>query len=127
MVKITYMPWGEIIVHEIRELDVQRFFESIIAQLQAQGQTGLVPGCSWIDGIAFIFGFFPDTPEVVKDKLEGKLHYATVNFTRTSYQQEKKTVVGGREFTVKLFKADDNPDLVDLIKYINENFKEKNS
>lgn len=61
MVKITYMPWGEIIVHEIRELDVQRFFESIIAQLQAQGQTGLVPGCSWIDGIAFIFGFFPDT------------------------------------------------------------------
>lgn len=127
MAKIAYMPWREIIVHEITELDTQRFFESIVSQLQAQGQTGLVPGCSWIDGIAFVLGFFPDTQEVVKDRLEGKLHYAAVNFTRMSYQQEKRTVVGGREYTVKLFKADDNPNLIDLIKFIKENFKEKTS
>jgi hypothetical protein len=127
MVKITYMPWNEIIIHEIREFDVQHFFETIITQLQAQGQTGLVPSCNWIDGIAFVLAFFPDSEEVVKEKLEGRLHYGAVHFTRMNYQHEKKAVVAGREYTLRLVKADDNPDLVDLVKSIKANFKEKTS
>ena len=125
--KITYTPWNEIVVHEVKESSVQQFLEGIVTQLAAQGQVGVVPAVSWVDGIAFVFGAFPDTPEVVKDKLDGKIHFALVNFTRMSYQPEKKVTVGNRDYIVRMIKAEENPDFVNLVSFLKEDFKPKES
>lgn len=111
------MPWEELVLHEVRELGVPEFFQSIVAQVEAQKQAG-TPTVSWIDGIAFFAIPFPDTPEVVSDKLKGKLHFLFVGFTQTSFQQEKKVQFGGREHVVGLVKAGDNPNFVDLVEYL---------
>jgi hypothetical protein len=119
LVKITYLPIQEIMIHEIRELAVQDFISVIVTQVQAQGQTGLTPSVYWVDGIAFFIGQYPSTPEIVKEQLGGRVHFASVSFVRTSYQPEKKTTIGGRDFTVKLVKAESNPDFVELAKFLN--------
>ncbi len=117
MPKITYLPWGEIVLHEVRELGVPEFFQSIVAQVEAQKQAG-TPSVSWIDGIAFYVIPFPDTPEVVSERLKGKLHFAFVAFTQTSFQSEKKVQFGGREHLVGLVRAENNPNFVDLVEYL---------
>lgn len=120
MVKITYAPYQEIVVHEVRELSVPAFFESIIVQLQAQGQTGITPSVLWIDGIAFSIGNFMPNDELIKDQIGGKLHYAYVNFTRTSFSPEKKPTIGGKEYVVKLVKAEDNQNFLELVKFLKD-------
>ena len=117
MVEIEYRPYQKIVVHEIRKLDVPDFFKSIIEQTEAQKQAG-IPVVNWIDGIAFVIGQFPPTPETISESLRGIIHYAIVNFTETSFQDEKRALVNSREFPVRMVKADKNPDFVQLVRYL---------
>ncbi|QQG48545.1 MAG: hypothetical protein HY247_07330 [archaeon] len=117
MVEIEYRPYQKIVVHEVKKVDVPGFFQGVIAQVEAQKQSG-VPAVSWIDGVAFVIVPFGATPETVEENLKGIVHYALVLFTETSFQEEKKVTMGGREFVVKLAKADSNPNLVELVKFL---------
>lgn len=121
LASISYLPWKEIIIHEIQEMQVQLFLESMVGQIQAQGLTG-TPSVFWLDGIAFYKDEFLETPEIVKDKLEGKLHWGILHFTRTSYQPENKVTVNGRESSVKMVKAENNADFSNLVKFLNSKF-----
>ncbi len=120
MANFVYKPYKEIIIHEIRELDIQAFMEGYVSQLLSQGQTGITPIASWVDGIAFYLGNFMETPDLVKEKLDGRIHWAAVYFARTSFQPEKKVVVSGRDYVVKFVKADANPDFVGLGEFLNK-------
>jgi hypothetical protein len=117
MAEIAYAPWKRIVVHEIREMEVTDFLQMVATQFEALKQGG-VPVIHWAEGIAYVRADFTDTPEVVQEKLRGILHLAIVSFTRTSYQEQKKTTVGGREYVVKFVRVDDNPDLVNLCKFL---------
>ena len=120
MVNFIHRPYREIIIHEIRELEVQPFMESYVSQLASQGQAGVTPVATWVDGIAFYIGNFMETPELVKEKLEGRVHWAAVYYTRTSYQAEKKVSVSGREYVVRFNKGESNPDFVGLVQFLKE-------
>jgi hypothetical protein len=58
------------------------------------------------------------TEEVVKENLEGKIHYGSVLFTRTEYQPQVAVKIGSQDFTVRLRKAGDNPTLVELAAFL---------
>jgi hypothetical protein len=120
MANFVFKPYREIIIHEIRELEVQPFMEGYISQLLSQGQAGITPVATWVDGIAFYIGNFMETPELVKEKLEGRIHWAAVYFTRTSFQPEKKVTMSGREYVVKFAKGESNPDFAGLVRFLNE-------
>jgi hypothetical protein len=68
LVKITYFSYQEIVIHEIRELAPQQLFEGVVGQLQAQGQTGIVPTVLWLDGIAFSVGNFIQNDDLIRDQ-----------------------------------------------------------
>ncbi len=121
LVEIEYIPYQKIIVHEIRKLDVPDFFQGVVSQVEAQKQGG-VANVSWVDGIAFLFGEFMPTPQLIEENLKGRIHYAIVIFTETSYQAEKKVTVGGREAIVRMSKGDNNLNFVELAKFL-KNFK----
>ena len=127
MTRIVYKPYDEIIIHEIREMEIKDMMETLISQLLAQGQAGVTPVANWVDGIAFYIGNFQETPEIIKEKLEGRIHWGFVGFARTSFQTEKKTMVAGREYVVKLVKVDSNPDFVSLAEFLNEKFGHETS
>ena len=117
MAEIVYMPWKQIVVHEISEMEVGDFLQMVVAQIEAAKLPG-DPVVDWAEGVMFARGEFPDTPETIHDKLRGILHYGVVNFARTSFQEQKKTRFGDRERIIRLRKVEKNADLVNLCKFL---------
>ncbi len=118
MVKITYAPWQEVVVHEVMELDNKRFFEEIIKQLLAGGGAGMVPSVHWVGGIAFLPVPFPDSEYIDREKEKGNLHFAAVTFTRMEYKPEVSVSVGGNAYSVRLQNSEISPIFSDLAGYL---------
>ena len=121
MVEIEYLPYQKIIVHEVRKIEIPELLTMVASQVEAQKQGG-VAGINWVDGIAFVVGEFMPTPQTIEENLKGRVHYSMVFFSETSYQPEKKVTVNGRDYLIKLNKADNNPNFVELVKFL-KNFK----
>ena len=120
--KITYTPYQELVVHEIVEqLNPSMFFEDIV-RLALSGAHQVQPSINWVDGVAFFIAPMQPTEEVVRENLAGRVHYASVLFTRTEYQPQVAVKIGNQDFTVRLRKAEDNPTLADLAAFL-KNFK----
>jgi len=115
--KINYVPYQELTIHEILSQDNDAFFQDVVRQsIGPQGY--MVPSINWIDGIAFITHPMAPTEDVVKENLNGKIHYAAVVFTRTPFKDEVEVKIGGQPFPVRLRKADNNPTFVELVEYL---------
>ena len=118
MAKITYMPTEEVVVHRVLESDDKViFFEDIVKQILVK-EIPVIPTVNWIDGIAFAILGFPDTEDVVREELKGRIHYSAVLFTKISYQPEIVVNLGKEDIRVRLRKADNNPDFIDLIEFL---------
>lgn len=117
MVKITYSPYEEIVIHEILEQDNAMFFEDVVRQALASASHA-EPSVNWIDGIAFIIHQFAPTEDLVKEHLSGRIHYSSVIFSRLDFQAQMQVKIGGQTFSVRLRKADTNPTLVELVRYL---------
>lgn len=122
MVEIEYLPYQKIIVHEIRKVDLADLLTLVVSQVEAQKQGG-VPSINWVDGVAFVFSEFMPTPQTIEESLKGRVHYSAVFFSETSFQPEKRVTVNGRDYVIKLNKADNNPNFVALAKFL-KNFKQ---
>lgn len=116
--KITYTPYHELILHEIIEQSNPSVFFEDIVRLALSGAHQVQPSINWIDGIAFFIAPMQPTEEVVRENLAGKVHYASVLFTRTEYQPQMAVKIGNQDFTVRLRKAGDNPTLVELAAFL---------
>lgn len=118
MAKITYMPWNEIVVHEVLEYEPKVFLENTISGVLAQGGAGNVPTISWAKGIAFAVAGFPDTQDVVREKLKGVVHYNVVSFARMPYRSEVNVEVRGNTYQVRLRNTEVNPIFRDLANFL---------
>jgi hypothetical protein len=118
LAKITYMPTEEVVVHQVLESDNKIiFFEDVVKQILTR-EIPVIPTVNWIDGIAFTILDFPDTEDIVREELKGRVHYSAVLFTRISYQSELVVNLGKEDIRVRLRKADNNPDFVDLVEFL---------
>lgn len=118
MAKITYMPTEEVVIHQVLESDNKIiFFEDVVKQILTR-EIPVIPTVNWIDGIAFTILHFPDTEDIVREELKGRIHYSPVLFTKISYQSEFVVNLGKEDIHVRLRKADDNPDFVDLVEFL---------
>jgi hypothetical protein len=119
MPKISYEPVEEIVVHQILEYDNKMFFEEVMRQNLSQ-QITMIPTVNWIDGIAFSVWRFPDTDDVVREALEGKVHYFAVSFTRLQYLTHFSVNIANQDIKVPLRKSDNNPNFVSLVSYLKD-------
>ena len=119
MVKVLFKPNSELVVHEVIEEEASRFFEEIIRQ-QLAGPAHVQPTVNWIDGVAFVISPMPATDDIVKENLDGRIHFSAVMFARTPYQNQFSSKIGGQEFSVRLRKADNSPTMVDLANFLKE-------
>ena len=120
MVQFEYRPFTKLIVHELTEFQNDRFFEDAI-RMSLSTNSQVEPSVNWINGVAFHFFGMPDTPEVVKEKLKGIIHYASVQFTRLDYRPQYPLRISNQDYHVVLRKADSNPIFVELVNWINTN------
>lgn len=117
LVKVTYAPTTELVVHEVVEQDQTEFFEDIVRQMLAS-PAKIEPIISWVDGFALAITQFPPADEVVAGNLTGTTHYQTVAFTRMPFHSKVNMKLGDQDFSVRLRKADNNPNLVDLALFL---------
>ncbi len=117
--KYRFMPYQELVIHEILEQDNATFFEDVARQsITPQGY--IVPSVNWIDGLAFLALPMPATEDIVKEQLAGRVHYAAVVFTKIDFTQEVKAQIGRESYPVRLRKANNNDTLVGMIKFVRE-------
>jgi hypothetical protein len=117
MFKITYQHWKELVIHEIIEYKPEEFFASVIQAVLLRGSGYTIPELNWVDGVILSSSPFPDTPEIIEDKLKGILHYAAVEFVLyPNYKPE--VIVESRH--IKLKKLENNPIFTQLAKFLKE-------
>ena len=75
MVKITPSPIKEVVVHEHILMNMEDLIRSRVTP------AGSFP-LYWCDGILFTFNSMPWTKDIVREYLEGKVHWVEVQYTR---------------------------------------------
>jgi hypothetical protein len=124
MPTISYEPTEEIIVHQVLEYESKAFFEEVMRQNLAQ-QLSVIPTVNWIDGIAFSIWRFPETDDIVRDAMNGKLHLYSVAFTKVSFQTHFQITLANQEIKVPLRNASNNPNFVALVAFLKDFKHEK--
>ncbi len=75
MVRITFSPVNELIIHETVEVDKEDLLRERVTP------SGTMP-LYWCNGILFSFSSLPMTDEIVSDYLKGKIHWLEVHFAK---------------------------------------------
>lgn len=119
MVKITYSPNRELVVHEVVEQEGRVFFEDMVRQALA-APVHAEPTINWAEGVAFVVRPMPPTEDVVKENLEGRVHCAAVLFTRTPYQSQVPVRIGNQDYSARLRKVDNNATMMALAKFLKD-------
>ena len=77
MVEFKFEPWNTVVIHEIVRYDIQALVQLHGLGVQA-GQIGRP--INWANGIAFTHQTMPPTDEVVKEQIQGKIHWSYLAF-----------------------------------------------
>jgi hypothetical protein len=81
MVKITFSPANELVIHEVVEMTKD---DLLLERITPAGNMPLY----WCSGIVFSFSSVPMSEQVVEEYLKGKIHWLEVHFARMEkYQQ----------------------------------------
>lgn len=75
MVKISFAPIKEVVVHENIMVPMDDLLRSRVTP------AGNMP-LYWCGGVLFTFSSMPWTRDIVKDYLEGKIHWVEVQYSR---------------------------------------------
>ena len=119
MVKVIYTPYREIVIHEVIEQESQVLFEDMVRQALSS-PVHAEPTVNWADGVAFVVAPMPPTEDIVRESLEGKLHYASVMFAKIPFQSQVPVRIGTQNYSARLRKADNNPHLAAVAKFLKE-------
>jgi hypothetical protein len=121
MVKITFRPWDEVVVHEVAQYEPEALYTLLIQQALASDAVGAIPGIYWANGVAFAISLYPDTEEIVREKLKGVTHYAVVQFALVpEHRPEAWLNLGGTEYRIRLQNVDSHPVLAELARALKE-------
>jgi len=120
MVEFEYQPWKKIIIHEV----LKRPLEAFLSQSSLGVQTGGIGRpLSWVDGMIFTRAQLPDTDEIVKEKVQGILHYSSINYViREKYESEFKVAGSIR---IPVINVSHNKIFREMAAWIKENFEKK--
>ena len=119
MVKITYTPWKEIVIHEITERELDD-----LLKLRCIGVApgGLAKPLLWIDGLVLDRLGMRETESVIEEKLEGKLHWSSLTFASMPKYQTLVTVREGN-IRIPIINVSTNLFFQSVVKWLKENAK----
>ncbi|MCK4482270.1 hypothetical protein KAU55_03525 [Candidatus Bathyarchaeota archaeon] len=94
--EVVYQPWKKIVMHEI----VKYALDDLV-KLQSLGVEpgGLADALLWAGGIVFSSSTMLETKDVIKEKLEGVVHWSSVEW---ALMPEYKEVIIIKETNVKI-------------------------
>lgn len=96
MVKVTFRPWEEVIIHE----SIQYTLNELIHLVSLGVQPGaLAPPLNWAEGVVFIQGTMPPTEDVIRENLKGIMHW---NVVRWALMPNFQNIVVVKETNVRI-------------------------
>ena len=115
--KVSYEPRKEIIIHEYTRYDSEDELINSLAQGLSAGSTATL---RWAEGVIFSFNAFPADPLIIKENLEGRIHWNHVSFApMTQYRQQIITPSG---VTVFIRDVSANPSFQAAAEFIRANW-----
>lgn len=96
MVKITFKPWVEVIIHESLHYSIEDLIKNQSLGVQPGG---LAPPLKWAEGVALNFQGMPPTREVIREQLEGKIHWTLVTW---ALMPQYKNVIPIKDINAKI-------------------------
>ena len=121
MVEFEFQPWKKIIVHEVAKFPLQHFISSHSLGVQ---EGGIGSPLIWVDGFIFEKGTLPDTDDIIKDKLEGKLHWNFLQYgVMENYQPEIKVTPGN--IRIPVINVSDNETFREMAAWVKNTFEKK--
>lgn len=96
MVKITIRPWEEVIIHESIHYSLEDLLKMHSIGVQPGG---LANPLSWAEGVVFRFSAMPPTDEIVREQLQGKIHWNAVEW---ALMPEYKNVIMIQDINAKI-------------------------
>jgi hypothetical protein len=119
LVKVTFSPYKELVIHEVILQDGLALYEDMVRQALAT-PAHAEPTVHWAEGIAFVVSLVPPTEDVVKEMLEGRLHYAAAMYTKTPYQARVAVKIGNQDYSVRMRPAENNPTLMAIARFLKD-------
>lgn len=110
MVEITFKPMKEIVIHEAIQHELKDFIKIRITGLKKEA---VAQPFVWAEGVVFTRSTPPSTEEVVKDSLEGVIHFTSVGWALLP-KFRRYLKLGG--VTIPVINASDNQNLRDVAK-----------
>src|SRR5208283_1228845 len=121
MVKVTFKPWEEIVIHEVTKF---KSVEEFIEQKVAGFPKGVpIEPMLWAKGILFLRAPFPPTSDVIKEQLHGVIHYSSVEYT--VMEKYEKSITQG-DITIAIADVSNNEAFSELIEAV-KNQEKKSS
>ena len=120
MVEFEYKPWKKIIVHEVAKFPLQHFISGASLGVQPGG---VGRPLLWVDGIVFVKGVFQDTDEIIKEKLEGKLHWNHLHYAIMEEYQSEIRVQGN--IRIPVINVSENVVFKEMATWIKRTFEKK--
>jgi len=77
LVKVSFKPWEEVVIHE----SIQYSLANLVTILSLGVPPGGLGGrLLWAQGVAFSHSAMPATTDIIKENLQGRVHWASVEW-----------------------------------------------
>ena len=96
LVKVTFKPWEEVVIHESIYYSLEDLVKICTVGV---GPGGLAAPLRWAEGVVFRSSPMPPTDEVVRETLEGRIHWNAVSW---ALMPEYKNVIPIREINANI-------------------------
>lgn len=117
MVKVSFEPWEEIVIHEVIEHKIRDLVRLRILGLR---EGSLAQPLLWAEGVVFARNVMPPTEDVVKEKLRGVIHFSAVEWaTMPIYRSALKS----KGVTVPVLNVSKNRALREVAKELKKRHK----
>ena len=121
MVRVTYRPYEELIVHECSFLRPNDLVKLHSAAVPAGS---IAPPLYWVNGVLLIHSFMPTVTAIVKEQLEGRIHWGSIAFAiMPTYQKE--IVVRESNVRIPVIDVTSNKIFRDIAEWLKENMVPK--
>jgi hypothetical protein len=121
LVKISFSPATELVVHEVVEMSKD---DLLLERITPAGNMPLY----WCNNILFSFSSIPMTDDIIKDYLKGKIHWLEVHFARMEKYVPILSFESEEYKTTMSFRVIDTSSSIlhrEFVKWLKENIKKR--
>jgi hypothetical protein len=118
LVKISFKPWEELIIHESIRYSLEDLLKMHSIGVQPGG---LAIPLTWAEGVVFKFSATPPTDEIVREQLQGKIHWNAVEW---ALMPEYKNVIMIQDINAKIPVV--NVTATEILREVARSLKEQN-